>query len=35
MLAEIIDGKQVSSEVRARVASEVSEFVGGGGRVPV
>jgi methylenetetrahydrofolate dehydrogenase (NADP+)/methenyltetrahydrofolate cyclohydrolase len=35
MLAEIIDGKQVSAEVRARVASEVSEFVGGGGRVPV
>jgi methylenetetrahydrofolate dehydrogenase (NADP+)/methenyltetrahydrofolate cyclohydrolase len=35
MAAEIIDGKQVSAEVRARVAAEVAEFVAGGGRVPV
>jgi methylenetetrahydrofolate dehydrogenase (NADP+)/methenyltetrahydrofolate cyclohydrolase len=35
MPAEIIDGKQVSAEVRARVAAEVAEFVEGGGRVPV
>lgn len=35
MPAEIIDGKQVSAEVRARVATEVSGFVAGGGRVPV
>jgi methylenetetrahydrofolate dehydrogenase (NADP+)/methenyltetrahydrofolate cyclohydrolase len=35
MSAEIIDGKQVSAEVRARVAAEVAEFVAGGGRVPV
>jgi methylenetetrahydrofolate dehydrogenase (NADP+) / methenyltetrahydrofolate cyclohydrolase len=33
--AQVIDGKQVSAEVRARVAAEVSEFVAGGGRVPV
>jgi len=35
MPAEIIDGKQVSAEVRARVADDVAEFIEGGGRVPV
>jgi len=35
MSAEVIDGKRVSALVRARVATEVAEFVGGGGRVPV
>ncbi|MEX1219395.1 MAG: tetrahydrofolate dehydrogenase/cyclohydrolase catalytic domain-containing protein, partial [Solirubrobacterales bacterium] len=35
MSAQIIDGKKVSAEVRARVARGVSEFVAGGGKVPV
>lgn len=33
--AKIIDGKQVSSEVRERVAGEVAEFIAGGGHRPV
>ncbi len=35
MSAEVIDGKRVSALVRARVATEVAEFVDGGGHVPV
>jgi methylenetetrahydrofolate dehydrogenase (NADP+)/methenyltetrahydrofolate cyclohydrolase len=35
MSASTINGKEVSAEVRARVAAEVSEFVAGGGHVPV
>lgn len=35
MSAKIIDGKQVSAEVRERVAGEVREFVAGGGHQPV
>ncbi|MCB0868016.1 MAG: bifunctional 5,10-methylene-tetrahydrofolate dehydrogenase/5,10-methylene-tetrahydrofolate cyclohydrolase [Solirubrobacterales bacterium] len=35
MSAKIIDGKQVSSEVRERVAGEVAEFIAGGGHRPV
>ena len=34
MSAKIIDGKQVSQEVRDRVAKEVATFVGEGGKVP-
>jgi methylenetetrahydrofolate dehydrogenase (NADP+)/methenyltetrahydrofolate cyclohydrolase len=33
--AQIIDGKQVSTEVRERVAGEVAEFIAGGGHQPV
>jgi methylenetetrahydrofolate dehydrogenase (NADP+)/methenyltetrahydrofolate cyclohydrolase len=33
--AKIIDGKQVSAEVRERVAEEVKEFIAGGGHQPV
>jgi len=33
--AKIIDGKQVSAEVRERVAEEVKELIAGGGRQPV
>ena len=33
--AKIIDGKQVSSEVRECVAGEVAEFIAGGGHRPV
>lgn len=35
MSAKIIDGKQVSAEVKDRVAAEVAEFVAGGGHQPV
>lgn len=35
MSAEIIDGKQVSAEVRERVAAEVADFIAGGGHQPV
>ena len=35
MSAKIIDGKQVSAEVRERVATEVAEFIAGGGHQPV
>lgn len=35
MSAKIIDGKQVSAEVRERVAGEVAEFIAGGGHQPV
>ncbi|MBN8867408.1 MAG: bifunctional methylenetetrahydrofolate dehydrogenase/methenyltetrahydrofolate cyclohydrolase FolD [Solirubrobacterales bacterium] len=35
MSAKIIDGKQVSAEVRERVAGEVTEYVAAGGRRPV
>jgi len=33
--AKIIDGRQVSAEVKDRVAAEVAEYVAGGGRQPV
>jgi methylenetetrahydrofolate dehydrogenase (NADP+)/methenyltetrahydrofolate cyclohydrolase len=33
--AKIIDGKQVSAEVRERVAEQVKEFIAGGGHQPV
>jgi methylenetetrahydrofolate dehydrogenase (NADP+)/methenyltetrahydrofolate cyclohydrolase len=33
--AKIIDGKQVSAEVRGRVAGQVEEFIAGGGHQPV
>jgi methylenetetrahydrofolate dehydrogenase (NADP+)/methenyltetrahydrofolate cyclohydrolase len=35
MSAKLIDGKQVSADVRARVGREVEAFVGSGGKVPV
>lgn len=35
MSAKIIDGRQVSAEVKDRVAAEVAEYVAGGGRQPV
>lgn len=35
MSAKLIDGKQVSADVRARVAREVATFVATGGKVPV
>jgi methylenetetrahydrofolate dehydrogenase (NADP+)/methenyltetrahydrofolate cyclohydrolase len=34
MAAEILDGKQIATEIRAEVAAEVREFVEGGGRQP-
>ncbi|MFA9399534.1 MAG: bifunctional 5,10-methylenetetrahydrofolate dehydrogenase/5,10-methenyltetrahydrofolate cyclohydrolase [Acidobacteriota bacterium] len=34
MTAKIIDGKQVSQEVRQKVAADVADFVDGGGDVP-
>lgn len=34
MTAKIIDGKQVSQEVRQKVAADVAVFVNGGGEVP-
>ena len=35
MSAKIIDGKQVSTEVRERVADQVAEFIASGGHQPV
>jgi methylenetetrahydrofolate dehydrogenase (NADP+)/methenyltetrahydrofolate cyclohydrolase len=34
LTAKIIDGKQVSQEVRQKVAADVADFVDGGGEVP-